>query len=150
MGTNALTQIVVPPPKYVVDRLVRCEVADNAQLRRIFLLQRGYPSVGRVGHDEALEALLANTEDAYGFPPYRQVAPALVVGEQDYEHLRGRERQILERALLNVPVHQLVSESCAWAEGIPMLLGLWPPEGLEGRERRPELVAVPPVEHVNV
>ena len=34
MGINALTQILVPPPKYSVDRLVPCQMASSAQVER--------------------------------------------------------------------------------------------------------------------
>lgn len=140
LGMNAITQMLVPPPKYVVDRLIRCEIADVAQLDRVFLLARGYPSVGTVSYDDAVEALVANTEDAYGFPPYRQVAPELVIGDTSYDALRDREREILRSALVGRPVHELVSETFSWAEAIPMLLGMWPSEALDRPRPQPELV----------
>jgi hypothetical protein len=134
MGMNAITQMLVPPPKYVVDRLIACEVAHDTQLDRVFLLARGYPSIGPVAYENAVEALVANTEDAYGFPPYRQIAPALVIGQTSYDDLRRRESEILRSALRGRQVHELVSETFAWAEAIPMLLGLWPCELLRDEQ----------------
>ena len=43
----------------------------------------------------ALETLVDNTDDAYGFPPFRQMAPSIVIGEDDYAELRRKERAIL-------------------------------------------------------
>lgn len=45
MGINALTQILVPPPKYTVDRLVPCQITDATRVRELFIIERGSPSL---------------------------------------------------------------------------------------------------------
>ena len=48
------------------------------------VIQRGTDDVELLSETDALEILLANTEDAYGFPPYhhdRGVPPRLVGAE---------------------------------------------------------------------
>ena len=41
MAINAVTQIVVPPPKYPIDRLVPCEIGVSTKVKDLFLIARG-------------------------------------------------------------------------------------------------------------
>ncbi len=123
MGMNAVTQFVVPPPKYVVDRLVECDVAPTVQVDDVFIIERGRSAVAHLGQAEALAQLIANTDDAYGFPPFSQFAPRLVIGADDYDHLREKESAILANALAAMRIRRLASESYSWADDIPLLIG---------------------------
>ncbi len=122
MGINSLTQRIVPPPKYNVDRLVDCRVVRNTQVENLFVIERGEPVLADVPFAEAIETLVANTDDAYGFPPFRQMAPSIVIGDDDYAELRRKERAILERAMSNIRVRRLASNTFSWAEDIAGLL----------------------------
>ena len=122
MGINALTQMVIPPPKYTVDRLVPCRLGSSTQVGELFVIQRGAPRLADVGHADAVEQMLANTEDAYGFPPYRYLAPAITVDGLNHDQLKSREREILEGFLSNVRVRALASDCFGWADEIPRLL----------------------------
>ncbi|MDF3147844.1 MULTISPECIES: glycosyltransferase [unclassified Streptomyces] len=126
MAINALTQIVVPPPKYAVDRLVPCAIGTATAVRDLFVIERGAPRLADVPYDEALRRLLGNTEDAYGFPPFRYFAPALTIDGLDHAQLRVREREILAGFLSGVRVRALASDSFGWADEIPRLLALEP------------------------
>ena len=122
MGINALTQILIPPPKYSVDRLVPCRMASAARVSELFIIERGHPRLADLDHDSALEQLIANTDDAYGFPPFRYLAPAINIGGQDYHQLRWAERQILASFLSHVRIRVLASNTFSWADEIPFLI----------------------------
>ncbi len=122
MGINALTQILVPPPKYTVDRLVPCQITDATRVRELFIIERGAPRLADLDKGDALTQLLANTDDAYGFPPFRYLAPAITIGSLDYQDLRAAERDILAGFLANVRVRTLASDSFSWADEIPRLI----------------------------
>jgi glycosyltransferase involved in cell wall biosynthesis len=122
MGINALTQMVIPPPKYTVDRLVPCQITDATRVRELFIIERGSPRLADLDKRDALTQLLANTDDAYGFPPFRYLAPAISIGSQDYHELRAAERNILAGFLANVRVRTLASDSFGWADEIPHLI----------------------------
>jgi glycosyltransferase involved in cell wall biosynthesis len=122
MAINALTQMVVPPPKYAVDRLVPCTIGTTTEVRDLFVIERGAPRLAEMPYDEALRRLLGNTEDAYGFPPFRYFAPALTIDGLDHAHLRLREREILSGFLSGVRVRILASDCFGWADEIPRLL----------------------------
>jgi len=122
MGINALIQILIPPPKYTVDRLVPCQFAEATRVQELFIIERGSPGLADIDQDDALTRLLANTDDAYGFPPFRYLAPAISIGNQDYPELRAAERDILKGFLANVRVRSLASDNFSWADDIPRLL----------------------------
>jgi glycosyltransferase involved in cell wall biosynthesis len=122
MGINALTQMLIPPPKYHVDRLVPCQMTSSTRVSELFIIERGSPRMAEMAKEEALVQLLANTEDAYGFPPYRYLAPAISIGARDYRELRAAEREILAGFLGNVRVRTLASDTFSWADEIPHLL----------------------------
>jgi dolichol-phosphate mannosyltransferase len=123
MGINSLTQRIVPPPKYNVDRLVDCKVVRNVQVDNLFVIERGEPVLADIPFEEAIQTLVENTDDAYGFPPFRQMAPSIVIGDDDYAELRRKEREILIQAMSNIRVRRLGSNTFSWADDIAALLG---------------------------
>ena len=69
-----------------------CRMTSATQVRELFIIERGTPA-GRPGPRSALEQLIANTDDAYGFPPFRYLAPAITIDGQDYHRAaEGRAR----------------------------------------------------------
>ncbi len=122
MGINAITQRLVPPPKYSVDRLVPCRIGLSTRVEELFIIERGTPRISDLGQGETLERMIQNTDDAYGFPPFRYLAPAITVGGQGYVQLRQREREILTGFLSHVRSRVVVSDRFGWADEIPRLL----------------------------
>jgi hypothetical protein len=128
IAINAITQILVPPPKYMVDQLVpTAHYSDTGRVRRIFIIGRGPEGEEPLPYDEAVSTLLANTEDAYGFPPFSIMERAITLRsrnlrkgkKQDISLLRARERAILGDFLSNMSVCRLISPNFGWADVIP-------------------------------
>lgn len=122
VSINAFTQMMVPPPKYAVDRLVPADIIAKTQIEALFVIERGEPGLFPFDRDGALDELIANTDDAYGFPPFSEFAPAIVLGGSDYTELRLKERAILRQAMTRVAIWRLASDSFGWADEIPNLL----------------------------
>jgi putative flippase GtrA len=122
MGINAVTQMLVPPPKYSVDRLVPCKLGSTTTVEELFIIERGEPRIADLTFDDTVERMIANTDDAYGFPPFRYLAPAITVGGLGYAELRAKERQILEGFLSNVRTRSVASDCFGWADEIPKLI----------------------------
>jgi len=122
MSVNAITQMVIPPPKYSVDRLVLADLTRCVPVDDVFIIERGHTEVSGISPDALVDELIDNTNDAYGFPPFASFAPSIVVGDAGYEELCRREREILRRALLAVPATRLGSQNFSWAEAIPAML----------------------------
>ncbi len=118
MTINGWTQRAVPPPKYHVQRLVTCELAPTTRIDQLYIIERGVPCHLTVPKAEAMSELLENTEDAYGFPPYRYLAQALNVSGSTYEELREQERLILVSAMESVRIQRLGSDDFDWADRI--------------------------------
>jgi hypothetical protein len=122
MGINALTQIMVPPPKYSVDRLVTCRMGSFTQVKDLFIIERGAPRMNDLDLEDTLAQMLTNTDDAYGFPPFKYFAPAITIGGKGYRELREQEREILRGFLSTVRTRALASDTFGWADEIPRLL----------------------------
>jgi dolichol-phosphate mannosyltransferase len=122
MALNAVTQAIVPPPKYMVDRLVPCEFAASTRVRELFVIERGPAAMEELDHDRAIDIMLENTDDAYGFPPFRYFAPAIAIGGEDYPALRERERELVAKFLADVRVRRLARDDFSWADAIPELV----------------------------
>jgi dolichol-phosphate mannosyltransferase len=118
MTINGWVQRIIPPPKYSVQRLVPCELGSTSTIDQLYIIERGVPHHSMVSQSQAIVELLENTEDAYGFPPYRYLAQALSVGGLSFDELRERERLILVSAMESVQIHRLGSDDFSWAEQI--------------------------------
>lgn len=123
MAMNAVTQRIVPPPKYTAGRLVPCITTDSVQVTEMFIIQRSPELLEDVVLEEAVAELLVNTDDAYGFPPFATFAPTIVMDGMCWSELREREEQILRQALASgIRVRRLGSDCFDWADRIPSLL----------------------------
>jgi glycosyltransferase involved in cell wall biosynthesis len=122
MAINSITQIVVPPPKYNVDRLVPCSTRSSTTVQDLFLIERGADRIGDVALDQTVDELMVNTADAYGFPPFQYLAPVIMLGDEDYAELQRRERAVLTSAVARMRTRRIASNSFGWADTIPALL----------------------------
>jgi hypothetical protein len=126
MALNAATQAIVPPPKYMVERLVPCLYASSTRVEELFVIERGPPALEEIDRKRATEIMLENTEDAYGFPPFQYFAPAITLAGEDYQQLRARERELVAKFLMDVRVRRLVRDDFSWADTIPELIATAP------------------------
>jgi hypothetical protein len=119
---NAFVQALVPPPKYPVGHLVPgVPTVREARLESMFVITRAeHDGVEGLAHDAALEILLANTDDAYGFPPYHKLEEFLLAASG--EDLRALERGIIAGALEGHDAYVISSASMGWANEIPRLI----------------------------
>ena len=120
---NALAQLLIPPPKYPVQRLVPgVQIATTAKVNGVFIIHRSDENLEWLDPETTLDIVLANTEDAYGFPPYHTIENFLLTGAP--ENLREIERQIIAGALENAASAMIPSRSYDWASRIPGLIEL--------------------------
>ena len=100
---NAYVQCLVPPPKYFIEQLIPgARIAPEAQLTEMIVIERAEDLDVRVPPDEALEILMRNCADAYGFPPYAAIETFLYQSHTQGD-LNAVEREIVESALRGVP-----------------------------------------------
>ena len=119
---NAVVQKLIPPPKYHIEQLVPgVEVAEASSIEWLFIIQRGGTGEVILEHQNAMDTLLENCEDAYGFPPYHSIEPYLRNGNGAGD-LNSVERATITEAFDGVPALLLRSETLDWAERIDELI----------------------------
>jgi hypothetical protein len=91
-------------------------------VRELFVIARGAAELEELDHETAVDLMIENTDDAYGFPPFRSFAPAISIDGDDYGRLRERERDLLTSFLAGVRVRRLTRDDFSWADEIPTLL----------------------------
>jgi len=115
---NMILQMLVPPPKYFVNKLIpKVKLARRAPLTRMFIIERGEPGIESIENREAMEVLLQNCEDAYGFPPYEALKEFLYT--RDGVDLREKEHAIIRQALGELPATVIRSNTFDWWARIP-------------------------------
>lgn len=115
---NMVTQMLIPPPKYFVDKLVpTVKFIHQAKLAGMFIIERGEEEIVPMGNEDAMEILLQNCEDAYGFPPYEDLRGFLYL--QGGVDLRKTEHSIIRRALGELPATKIRSNDLDWWRQIP-------------------------------
>jgi hypothetical protein len=117
---NTLVQLLVPPPKYHVQRLVpHVQIANQAQLSGMIVIERGSDGQMRLEQSEALATLLNNCDDAYGFPPYDTIRSFLHAAST--QNLPVLEQGIIADALKDRQTVLLRSTKMDWSFHIPII-----------------------------
>jgi putative flippase GtrA len=115
---NMIVQMIVPPPKYFVNKLVpKVKMTRKADLTGMFIIERGEEEIVPMENADAMEVLLQNCEDAYGFPPYEDLKEFLYI--QDGIDLRKKEHEIIRQALGELPATIIRSSTMDWWSQIP-------------------------------
>jgi hypothetical protein len=118
---NAIVQLLVPPPKYQVDKLIpHVEISPEAEVGGLMIIQRGGEGNVTLEPEEALDILLTNCEDAYGFPPYAEIEHFL--HSRNGSDLRATERAIIAAALEGAPALLLKSETMDWHRRVAAII----------------------------
>jgi hypothetical protein len=120
---NAVVQFIVPPPKYDIEKLVpTAEYVPSAELSGLVVIERGHDEIRELSRSEAVEMLLRNCEDAYGFAPYPAIA-GFLHGEGASD-LHTIERSIVENGLAAADATLIGSRSMNWWQLLPLELGV--------------------------
>src|SRR5215216_1937318 len=117
---NAIVQMIVPPPKYMVHRLIpKVTYANQATLARAVIIERGEEYEETLDHEQAVDTFVKNAEDAYGFPPYPILAEALSKWEE--HDLHPDEQAIVAEALKGIPTTRLRDPKFNWWQRLPVI-----------------------------
>ena len=118
---NAIVQMIIPPPKYMIDRLIpNVKYADTAKLTHVMVIERGPDAHMQMSQAEIAQELAVNAEDAYGFPPYPIIGHLLYVW--DGKDLHEQERAIVNEALNGCKAELLRSSNFGWWKSIPEIV----------------------------
>ena len=118
---NMMMQMVVPPPKYFVKKLLPAvKLTQEANFAGMFIIERSGDGTISISNQEALEILLSNCEDAYGFPPYNDLKEFLY--QQNGVDLRAVEQRIIRQAFGELPATMVRSKKLDWWCLIPTFI----------------------------
>jgi len=118
---NMMLQMLVPPPKYFVKKLLpSVKLMQEASIAGMFIIERNGEGAIEIGNEEALEILLRNCEDAYGFPPYDNLKEFLYL--RDGVDLRSIEQRIIRQAFSTLPANLVRSKKLDWWCLIPTFI----------------------------
>jgi glycosyltransferase involved in cell wall biosynthesis len=152
---NALVQTLIPPPKFMVHKLVpHAKYEDEAELCHIVLIERGPSYQGEIPKNDRATILLENADDAYGFPPYPVLADQL--SRWQGKDMHETEQELVEEMIKWLPATHLRSDHYDWYEHIPRLVNgeelkvrRQPSKQQNGRTKvtlpKPELNYFPPI-----
>lgn len=117
-SVNAWVQRIIPPPKYHVHQLVpNVKLAREATLAGMFVIERGEDAILPLDNKEAIETLLKNCDDAYGFPPYYSIKDFLI--QRNGENLQQTESKLITEAFSKLPATLIRSKDADWWRLIP-------------------------------
>jgi putative flippase GtrA len=118
---SAVVQLLIPPPKYPVNRLIpEVRISKQAAVRLVVLLERGPDQRAPLSPSMVLSALRRNSEDAYGFPPYPALEEFLSrKGDLDYHQA---EQEIVAQGVRGSTGVRLASDQYRWWKHLPSLL----------------------------
>jgi hypothetical protein len=106
---NMLAQRLLPPPKTSVSALQPpLDVAAEAALARVFVMQQGVQAGRPLTAEAAAATLVAAGAAATGFPPYPNLMAALQ--HESMGDLPATEAAILAAALTHVVTYQSIDE----------------------------------------
>jgi hypothetical protein len=118
---NMILQILIPPPKYFVKKLIpRVKLTTQARYIGMFIIERGGEGISSLDNEKAIEVLLSNCEDAYGFPPYDSLKEFLYM--QNGVDLRKIEQGIILQAFTGLPATLIQSKQLNWWCLIPSFI----------------------------
>jgi putative flippase GtrA len=117
---NAIVQMIVPPPKYMVHRLIpKAKYANQAKLAGAVIIERGPEFEETLELQEAVATFVHNAEDAYGFPPYPILARSL--SHWNGEDLHPQEQAIVDQALKTIRTIRLRDPKFNWWQRLPVI-----------------------------
>lgn len=118
---SAVVQWLIPPPKFMVDKLVPgARLTDRSKLSQLVLIERGPQAERELSEAEKLTILIANAEDAYGFPPYPVIAPQL--SRWEGQALHDQEKRVVLAAIRKVPGILIRRDDYSWHKALPGLV----------------------------
>lgn len=119
---NTIVQMLIPPPKYMIKQIIPETVyCDEAQLHHIVLIERGEDFEVSFDSEQKVPMLISNADDAYGFPPYRDIAPMLSQWQGQDMHIA--EQAIVASAVNGLPATHIGSSCFDWYKRLPLLVG---------------------------
>ena len=125
---NTIGQSIVKPPKFKVEDLLQeINLKHQTEITEMLFLERGGEVIERISTDDALKKSVENSDDAFIFPPYKQILQYLRIDGKSANDLLANERSMIQKFLINLQGCQLIkSEKRAWFQKVTEILPVSP------------------------
>ncbi|HEX6386359.1 MAG TPA: glycosyltransferase family 2 protein [Anaerolineae bacterium] len=115
---NIVVQRLIPPPKYMVDRLVpNVAYTDTATLTDVMIIEKGRNFEEALAIRQAVQIVSRKNREVGGFPPYAFLMEQM--GRHDGLDLYSAEAEIVDRALQRCSARRVGSYHGNWWQHLP-------------------------------
>jgi hypothetical protein len=114
---NTVGQTIIRPPKFRIEDIIRqnVKIVAKAPIGSFFFLERGHgEEVVPIEKDVALAKAIENSDDAFLFPPYKDLLRYLKINGANSEEMLTKEKNMIGKLLDNIGTSVIRSESRSW------------------------------------
>ncbi len=114
---NTIGQMIVRPPKFMLrDLLQGVHIQNETPIQSLYFIEKGEESTISISKTEALQKAIENSDDAFIFPPYRELVKYFSIGGKSSSELLEMEKIMLSNMFDNIKVQVMKSDDRIWAE----------------------------------
>ena len=118
---NTIGQAIIRPPKFRIEDIVRqrAKIIQKASVDSFFFLERGSKEeIVSIAKDEALTKAIENSDDAFLFPPYKDVLRYLTINGASASDLLLLEKNMVAKLLAKTDAKIVISKSRSWYKAV--------------------------------
>jgi dolichol-phosphate mannosyltransferase len=118
---NTIGQAIIRPPKFRIEDIVRqrTKIIPKASVDSLYFLERGTnEEIVSIGKDEALTKVIENSDDAFLFPPYKDLLRYLKIHGNSASDLLLLEKNMIAKLLQRIDTKIVRSESRSWYKAV--------------------------------
>lgn len=119
---NTLGQTIIRPPKFRIEDVIRyhqVKLVPKASAGSFFFLERGSgEEIVSIAKDEALTKAIENSDDAFLFPPYKDILRYLNINGTSASDLLLREKDMIAKLLERTDTKVIRSRSHSWYKAV--------------------------------
>jgi dolichol-phosphate mannosyltransferase len=118
---NTIGQTIIRPPKFRIEDVVRqrAKIIPKASVQSFLFLERGNKEeIVPIAKDEALTKAIENSDDAFLFPPYKDVLRYLNINGASASDLLLLEKNMIAKLLEKIDTKIVRSESRSWYKAV--------------------------------
>ena len=118
---NTIGQSIIRPPKFRIEDIVkqRAKIMRKASIDSFFFLERGKgEEIIPIAKDDALTRAIENSDDAFLFPPYKDVLRYLNINGASASDLLLQEKNMIAKLMEGIDTKVIRSESRSWYKAV--------------------------------
>jgi dolichol-phosphate mannosyltransferase len=112
---NTIGQVLIRPPKFKIEDLLQpVKIIERTRVRVLFFLEKGGEETLALPTEKALKKAVENSDDAFLFPPYKDMLNYINIEGKNAAELLAEEKRMLETFLSNIQCKVIKSDSRSW------------------------------------